>query len=334
MRRRRFTLVPAALLLAACSAPVPAGPPAPDAFLPGGRVLLDAHNAYPYDGQFTDRIDRALATGVPVAVEQDLAWCPVEPGGAPVPVVSHETRCPGGEPALEEYFFARIAPLMEQALAEGPSPEWPLVTLNLDFKSNEPELHRAVWDLLGRYERWLTTAPATPDGSVAPLAIGPLLVLTGEHAAQEQAFAGPGVERLRLFGAIPSNPAVEPADVPRAQPATNYRRWWNHPWRVVEPEGQREAGEWSREDEERLRAIVDDARRNGLWIRFYTLNGHDGDGPGWFAGYNFGSEAAVRLRWEAASRAGVDFIATDQYEAFAAAQRAAAAGDADESDGS
>src|SRR5690606_40813414 len=58
-------------------------------------------------------------------------------------------------------------------------------------------------------------------------------------------------------------------------------------WRVVEPEGQRAAGEWTREDEERLRAIVDDARRNGLWIRFYTLNGHDGEGDGWFASYNF-----------------------------------------------
>ena len=44
------------------------------AFEPGARVLLDAHNAYPYHGQWRDRIDRALATGVPVAIEQDLAW--------------------------------------------------------------------------------------------------------------------------------------------------------------------------------------------------------------------------------------------------------------------
>src|SRR5690606_34800158 len=159
MSRRRFTLIPAALLIAACSAPAPA-PPAPTAFLPGGRVLLDAHNAYPYEGRFADRIDRALSTGLPVAIEQDLAWCPVEPGG---------------EPSLAEYFFARIAPLMEQALADGPSPDWPLVTLNLDLKTNEPALHRALWELLGRYERWLTTAPATADGSVAPLDVGPLL---------------------------------------------------------------------------------------------------------------------------------------------------------------
>src|SRR5690606_35538582 len=168
MSRRRLPLIPAALLMAACSAPAPA-PPAPTAFPPGGRVLLDTHNASPYEGRFADRIDRALSTGLPVAIAQDLAWCPVEPGGEPVPVVLHETACHGGEPSLEEYFFARIAPLMEQALADGPSPDWPLVTLNLDLKTNEPALHRALWELLGRYERWLTTAPATADGSVAPL---------------------------------------------------------------------------------------------------------------------------------------------------------------------
>jgi hypothetical protein len=56
-----------------------------------------------------------------------------------------------------------------------------------------------------------------------------------------------------------------------------------------------------------------------LWIRFYTLNGHDAAGSqGWHAGYNFGSLAAAQVRWRAARDAGVDFIATDQYEAFAA----------------
>src|SRR6187200_2779809 len=58
-------------------------------FEPGGRVLLDAHNAYPYHGQWRDRIDRALATGVPVAIEQDLAWVcsPSQPCRS---VVAHE----------------------------------------------------------------------------------------------------------------------------------------------------------------------------------------------------------------------------------------------------
>ena len=60
------------------------------AFLPGQRVLLDAHNAYPDRGRFHERIDDALATGLPVAIEQDLAWCRGS-DGAMAPVVSHET---------------------------------------------------------------------------------------------------------------------------------------------------------------------------------------------------------------------------------------------------
>ena len=38
------------------------------------RPLLDAHNCYPYDGQWNDRIERALNSGFPVSIEQDLAW--------------------------------------------------------------------------------------------------------------------------------------------------------------------------------------------------------------------------------------------------------------------
>ena len=35
---------------------------------------------------------------------------------------------------------------------------------------------------------------------------------------------------------------------------------------------------------------------------------------GWFKSYNFGSLAAAELRWHAAQQAGVDYIASDQYE--------------------
>lgn len=47
-------------------------------FLNHGRPMVDAHNCYPYNGQWTDRIDRALnvlsSTGSPVSIEQDIAW--------------------------------------------------------------------------------------------------------------------------------------------------------------------------------------------------------------------------------------------------------------------
>jgi hypothetical protein len=55
-----------------------------------------------------------------------------------------------------------------------------------------------------------------------------------------------------------------------------------------------------------------------LGIRFYTLNGHAPEaGLGWSAGYNFGSVEAARIRWRAAIDAGVDLLATDQYELLA-----------------
>ena len=87
--------------------------------------------------------------------------------------------------------------------------------------------------------------------------------------------------------------------------------------------GQQRAGAWTTDDETRLRSLVQAAHRAGLWIRFYTLNGHDprDESGGWSPGYNFGSEEAARARWKAAVRAGFDFIAVDQYERFSATLR-------------
>ena len=66
--------------------------------------------------------------------------------------------------------------------------------------------------------------------------------------------------------------------------------------------------------------LLRDVRTGRLGIRFYTLNGHaPAAGQGWHHGYNFGSPEAAAARWRAAGEAGVDFVATDQYEAFAAA---------------
>ena len=93
------------------------------------------------------------------------------------------------------------------------------------------------------------------------------------------------------------------------------------PWSVVELRGQANAGEWTDDDRARLHSLVDTAHRNGLWIRFYTLNGHDPSDTsgGWTQSYNFGSRAAAERRWDAAINAGVDFVAVDQYEDFARA---------------
>jgi hypothetical protein len=290
-------------------------------FLPGARALLDAHNCYPEHGQWADRLERALKTGLPIALEQDLAWYTDKASGGSWSVLAHNLPPSDSEPTLKQHFFEHIRPIVERALRDRDRKDWPLITLNLDFKSEEGEHLEFIWKLLGEYESWLCTSPRTADPqTLGALELRPVLVLTGSSDAQQKIFhdAVPVGARLRLFGAakVSSNPKT-PLDslVP---PANNYRRWWNNPWSVVEDGGQRNAGDWTPADAARLQSLVRAAHVKGLWIRFYTLNGHaETDSLGWTKNYNFGSLAQVRLRWQAAIEAGVDFIATDQYEAFA-----------------
>jgi len=287
-----------------------------DALVPGTRVLLDAHNSYPEDGRWADRIDRALGTGLPLAIEQDLIWYRDPATGEGRSVVSHGQPFTGREPGMREYFFERIRPIVEKALQENRRDDWPIITLNLDFKSDEPEHHAAVWKLLGEYESWLCTATKSTDAAtVQPMRPAPVLVLTGEQDTQQQDFSDriPADAPLRLFGAVHRQPDGTPGA------RTNYRRWWNNSWTQIEPEGQPKAGAWTPEDEQRLTTAVKAAHAAGLWIRYYTLDGYDpaDTSGGWGASYNFGSLAAVRTRWRAAIRAGVDFVAVNQYEEFA-----------------
>ena len=111
-----------------------------------------------------------------------------------------------------------------------------------------------------------------------------------------------------------------PPEVIDTEKANNYRRWWNNPWRVVEAAGQQHAGEWTPEKMNRLRALVEHAHANGLWIRFYTLDGateQELSCRGWFRDYDFGALDVARIRWRAAIAAHVDYIASDQYELLA-----------------
>ena len=306
----------------------------------GGRSLLHAHNAYPEDGRWSDRIDRALAIGQsPIVIEQDIAFAPRNRPGEQT-VVSHDDTLDGHEPTLEHYFFDRVRPIIERALTAGQKDHWPVLVLHLDFKTNEREHHRAVWDLLKKHHTWLTTAAADPDPMhVSPFKPGPLLVLTENGAGQEKDFSewAGGASHL-LFGSIPP-PAIRSSDdaaerariihsaaphelVPTA--ATSYRRWVNFSWGAIEEGGPAAAGEWTSDDERRLEAVVGYAHSQGLFVRFYTLNGHTAAANhGWGASYNFGNLDAVRARWSAAIRAKVDLIATDQYEELASQLRSA-----------
>ena len=287
---------------------------------------MDAHNCYPYFEWWADRIDRALSAGTPLAIEQDLGWYTDPETHKSWSVVTHGDPITGEEPTMEQYFFARVRPIVEQALKEGNKGNWPLITLNLDFKDNKPEHLAAVLALLRKYQAWLTSAAREANIEQAqPLDLKPILVLTGEADAQQTVF----YDQLRIgdrvlaFGAIHTegkDPQAAP-EVLGAEKANNYRRWWNNPWRVVEAAGQPHAGDWTPEKMIRLHALVERAHANGLWIRFYTLDGATKDElscRGWFSGYNFGSLAAARTRWRAAIAAHVDYLASDQYELLGA----------------
>jgi hypothetical protein len=271
-----------------------------------GRPLLDAHNCYPYEGLHKDRIDRALSTGFPVAIEQDIGFWD---GHA---VVTHTEKTMGGEPTLKEHFFERVRPLIEKAIKEDKRDQWPLIVLHFDFKDLQaPTLH-AVWDVLKEYEPWLVTAVKTADaGKLSEFDKKPILVLTEDADEQQVVFYDevPVGGKLRVFGSAHTKDLTTPA--------TNYRRWLNYSWHEVEPEGQPKAGDWTDAKNGHLKELAAKAHKLGYWIRFYTLDGFTPEeNQGWFAQYNFVSRAAVEVRWKAAMDAGVDLIASDQYEAL------------------
>lgn len=295
------------------------------AIKPGTRSVMDAHNCYPYGEWWSDRIDRALSAGTPLAIEQDLAWYTDKKTGKSWSIVTHGAPLSADAPTMQHYFFDRVRPIVERALKSGDRSQWPLITLNLDFKDDKPQHLKAVWALLQKYQAWLTTAPKTSDPSVVePLTVHPILVLTGEPDAQQKVFYDdvPVGGKLLVFGAVHNhdqNPMAAP-DVLEPERTSNYRRWWNNPWDVVEAGGQTRAGAWTASDNLRLRSLVEHAHANGLWIRFYTLDGATKQQlscNGWFHQYDFGALAAAKQRWRAAWQDGVDYIASDQYEQLA-----------------
>lgn len=329
-----LTALLASLLLAA------GGSAQEPAFGPGERVLLDAHNCYPYHGLWTDRLDRALSTGTPLGIEADLVWHVNEESGEGRVLVAHGKPVTGREPVFRDYFFERVRDRVEAALRNGVRRGWPLFVLNIcDIRSSEDACFVAVKETLSEYEDWLCTAERTDDPArVMPLRVRPVLVLAGGGQAKrffhDEVPAG---GRLHAFGRAQTNPVpheglsaaekltlnatIAPEKV-LSRPADNFHRWWNNSWYAVERGGANQAGEWTESDRERLEALVEHGHGLGYWVRFYTLNGHaPGDNNGWSPGYNFGSKEAVRERWHACIEAGADFIATDQYEALGALLR-------------
>jgi hypothetical protein len=289
-----------------------------------GRPIVDAHNCYPYEGKWADRIDRALSAGFPVSIEQDLTWYVDPATGQGREVITHAEKALGNEPDLRQYFFERVRPIVERALQENKRDSWPLIVLHFDFKTNGAPLLESVWKLLEEYEPWLTTAKKTDNpADITPFDVKPILAVTEDNDVQEDVFYRqvPVGGRLLVFGSAYMNrkgtASMAPSELLTQKPTT-YRRWWNNSWAVVEEGGQVNAGAWTRADMKRLKSLVDYAHNAGFLIRFYTLDGFTpAEDRGWDRNYNFGTRAAVTARWKAAIDAGVDFIATDQYEDLA-----------------
>lgn len=318
------------------------------AYEPGERSLLSAHNCYPYAGLWADRIDRALATGYPLSIEQDLCWADHDGDGIPTPIVAHNSPFDGREPTLDEHFFERVRADVEASIQRSqadPSERdhWPMIVLDLDIKDDEPEHILAIHLMLGRYREWLTTAPRSESISERqPLDIRPIMVfLTGtpnqRHAFHDVIKQGDpilafgrrqphGPETAGLSEEQRRRASVEFS--PQAmidKPADNFHRWWNNSWHIVEAGGPTGVGTWEPAEAERLRSLVDHAHTMGYFIRFYTINGHsraDTAIHGYSGGYNTGSIEAARVRWRAQLEAGVDLIATDQYRLFDACRNA------------
>jgi len=304
---------------------------------PGSRIQVLAHNAYPDHGKYTDRLDRALASGLPVVVEQDLAWVDGQS------LMIHGARNVNtGDPTLESYFFPKVKPIVEKALKDGNKGNWPLITLYLDIKNDPPEHMAAISQVLDKYDAWLTTAVKTADiTKQSPLDLKPMMVLLEDKqndTVKQEFFYDkvPVGGKIRAFGTPPKfdeNPNKLPRekraeavaflstiDLETLLPkkADNYHRWFITNWAFIEKGGETGAGEWTPAAEGRLKKFVEYGHRMGYLVGFYCLDGYtEAENQGWDKDYNFGSKQKVMPRWQAVVRAHADIVSTDQMEDLA-----------------
>jgi len=308
---------------------------AANSFGPGSRIVILSHNAYPDHGKYADRLDRAIAAGLPFATEQDLAWI----DGRSLEIHGAKNSS-GDDPTLETYFFPKVKPIVEKALKEGNKGNWPLVTLYLDIKNDPPEHLQAILQVLDKYDGWLTTAKKTGDISQSPLELKPMMVLVEDKQNDiKQKFFYDQVPvggKIRVFGSatkFEENPTQLPKDKKAEaiallstfdpeqlapHKADNYHRWFGVNWTFIEKGGETGAGEWTTAVDQRLKKFIDYGHRMGYFVGVYCLDGYtEAENQGWDKDYNFGSKEKVMPRWQAAAHARPDFIATDQMEEVA-----------------
>ena len=249
------------------------------------------------------------------------------------------TRSTGAEPELRSTSSNASGPIVEKALAENDRARWPIIVVHFDFKMVPPPLLHAVWDLLGEYQGWITTAAKTADPhTLTPFDPKPLLVLTEDADAQEKVFydevpVGGEAAPLRLGAhqgdSRPAEGGARPSARHAAAGGTAPGARDQLPPLVEQLLVRRRGGRPAQSRAmDRRRTTAACGRwsimrtSSGYWIRFYTLDGFTaGESKGWDQSYNFGTREAATARWKAAIAAGVNLIATDQYEDFKAVMR-------------
>ena len=193
MKRRLIVAFAAAALI------VPAAGPT-NTYAPGSRTQVLSHNAYPDHGKYADRLDRTLAAGLPVAIEEDLAWI----DGKSLLIHGAKNATPD-DPTLESYFFPKVKPIIEKALKDGNKGNWPLITLYLDIKNDPPEHLAVINKMLDKYDAWLTKAEKTADiAKQSPLELKPMMVIVEDKQGdiKQKVFYDdvPVGGKIRVFG--------------------------------------------------------------------------------------------------------------------------------------
>ena len=211
-------------------------------------------------------------------------------------VISHEKTPVGGEPTLEEYFWKPLG--MELGRMPRGRPGWLLL---IDFKTYHARVVEEVYRDLERHRRLLTRFGGNVD-------YGPLtVILTGDNAAIaafEKRNRGHG-PYLAMGNREPPERQYQDnvADYFEAD-ATPFYRVFNFEWAHIEPDREKRRAEPLPETAPaRLRKLAQTAHQKGYWLRTWTLNES-----------TFGGREGLLERWRAARDAGVEMIATDEYE--------------------
>jgi glycerophosphoryl diester phosphodiesterase len=282
------------LLTIAPSSTKPADPPKP--------LPVSAHNCYPSNSESTARLKEALDLGLD-NIEIDLGW---DESNKRL-LVGHDASPKANTiyPTFETY----IKPMLDAPVRADGAP----TILTIDWKTSDVDAVKAFHMFLLAHPDLFTYAPKSTDSALTRRRF--MVCFTGSEDAKKTYDALIPVEGTyqafsdRVFGA---NDYFDNPKAYATKSATAYHRFLTFHWGVVERGAPMIAKEWTPAHAARLKAIVEAAHDQGFRTRFYCLNAN-----GAFF-YRFPSDAAARLRWQAAVNAGVDWVASDNYAEIAA----------------